>query len=380
MTGEDRVRAVAEFGFTERQARFLVTVLLHSGVCLLRQYTAFAGIVHGQKTRRFFEKLLRRGYATAYSCRHNRGRVYHVHYSPLYRAIGDVNSRFRRPMSAARVIENLIALDALIATPSDSWLTVPTDEAAGRQRPALGRDRTGRAVLVYAITSDRPIDVHRILQTHVPQLTPLPEWMLRIVIPRYLERLRASLETRIRHELTNPMPQFVKEVRWYFQQRRARTIEHATVDDPERYDAAEHGFAAPRYQALYERWLKDGDAALEAISSTAAGDAIKCGAGLVEYYVLSFSYQHLSLVVDAPSVPEMGAEEGDKAGSMPRPPLTHSHLRDQYVIQHPVKPSARHIDLVARLAFGAARRAERRKQGRRSVPPPESGVGTADGA
>lgn len=39
----DRVEGVAAFGFTQRQARFLVTVMLHSGVCLLRQYTAFAG-------------------------------------------------------------------------------------------------------------------------------------------------------------------------------------------------------------------------------------------------------------------------------------------------------------------------------------------------
>ena len=48
MQFEDRVQAVAHFGFTPRQARFLVTVMLHSGVCLQRQYTAFAGIVHGQ--------------------------------------------------------------------------------------------------------------------------------------------------------------------------------------------------------------------------------------------------------------------------------------------------------------------------------------------
>jgi hypothetical protein len=33
---EDRVKAVVDFGFTERQARFLVTVMQHSGVCLLR--------------------------------------------------------------------------------------------------------------------------------------------------------------------------------------------------------------------------------------------------------------------------------------------------------------------------------------------------------
>jgi hypothetical protein len=43
----ERTQAVAAFGFTERQARFLVTVMLHSGVFVERQYCAFAGIVHG---------------------------------------------------------------------------------------------------------------------------------------------------------------------------------------------------------------------------------------------------------------------------------------------------------------------------------------------
>ena len=75
MTAEDRVRAIAEFGFTQRQARFLVMVMRHAGVCLLRQYSAFAGIVHGQKTRAFFRKLVSRRYASAYACRHNRGRA-----------------------------------------------------------------------------------------------------------------------------------------------------------------------------------------------------------------------------------------------------------------------------------------------------------------
>src|SRR5216110_1709550 len=104
---DDRVKAVVEFGFTERQARFLVTVVLHSGVCLLRQYAAFAGIVHGQKTRKFFDTLVSRGYATAYRCRHNRGRVYHVHHKPLYRAIGETDSRHRRPLSPDRIIQGL---------------------------------------------------------------------------------------------------------------------------------------------------------------------------------------------------------------------------------------------------------------------------------
>ena len=89
MTAEDRVRAVAEFGFTARQARFLVMVMRHAGVCLLRQYSTFAGVVHGQKTRAFFQKLVSRRYASAYSCRHNRGRLYHVHHYGLYSAIGE---------------------------------------------------------------------------------------------------------------------------------------------------------------------------------------------------------------------------------------------------------------------------------------------------
>ena len=47
MTWDDRVKAIADHGFTERQASFLVTVMLHSGVCLGRNYSAYARIAHG---------------------------------------------------------------------------------------------------------------------------------------------------------------------------------------------------------------------------------------------------------------------------------------------------------------------------------------------
>ena len=61
MTAEERVEALRPFGFTARQTRFLAFVMTHSGVCLQRQYAAFAGIVHGEKTRRFFAKLVQLG-------------------------------------------------------------------------------------------------------------------------------------------------------------------------------------------------------------------------------------------------------------------------------------------------------------------------------
>ncbi len=54
MTFDERVQAGAKKGFTERQARFLTTVMLHTGVCVPRQYARFCGIVYGAKTRNFF--------------------------------------------------------------------------------------------------------------------------------------------------------------------------------------------------------------------------------------------------------------------------------------------------------------------------------------
>lgn len=58
MTFAQRVKAVAAHGFTDRQARFLVTVLLQSGICMDRHYCAFVGIAHGQKTTDFFRTLV----------------------------------------------------------------------------------------------------------------------------------------------------------------------------------------------------------------------------------------------------------------------------------------------------------------------------------
>ena len=85
MTANDRVQAVADYGFTERQARFLVLVMRHAGLCVKRQYAAFAGIAPGgEKCNAFFEKLVQRGYAFTSDCIHNRARLYYVHYKPLY--------------------------------------------------------------------------------------------------------------------------------------------------------------------------------------------------------------------------------------------------------------------------------------------------------
>lgn len=348
MSAEQRIQAVVKFGFTERQARFLVTVMLHSGVCLLRHYTAFAGIVHGQKTRKFFAKLAKQGYATAYPCRHNRGRVYHVQHKPLYRAIGETESRLRRPMSAALVMERLTLLDALLASPEVVWLATDDDKRAhlsaldglsteeasrlvdqagrGRARGArdpmpVGVDLSGRWFFVYVVTGDQIEDFHRYLQQHAGLFAALPAWTVRVVLPTHLQTIGDQYLGAFKLELARAQPQLVERLRWYFQQRRATIVDGAPIDDEQRYYEERFCFAAPRFQVLYKRWLSEGDSALGVVSSTATAEAIKNGAGRIETHVLPFSYRHLSLLVDPVRPRVKGAEEGDNTHASSRPPL-----------------------------------------------------------
>src|SRR5882672_6415653 len=108
-------------GFTDRQAAFLVTVMLHAGVCVGRQYCAFAGIPHGRKVCDFFDSLVTRGYATARPCGHHRARLFHIHHKPLYRAVGEPDNRHRRPTTLPRAIERLMILDAVLAERQRTW-------------------------------------------------------------------------------------------------------------------------------------------------------------------------------------------------------------------------------------------------------------------
>jgi hypothetical protein len=130
MTHEERCAAVASFGFTPRLASFLTTVMLHAGVCLPRQYTAFAGIVFGQKTRDFFGRLTRERFATAYPCWRGAGHVFHVHHKGLYRGIGEPDNRHRRPATVARAVERLMVLDAVLSDRETAWLATEREKVS----------------------------------------------------------------------------------------------------------------------------------------------------------------------------------------------------------------------------------------------------------
>src|SRR5919106_3678547 len=125
----ERINAIASFGFAERQARFLVNVLLHAGVFVERQYCAFAGIVHGQKSTDFIKTLVERRFATAIATgKLHRGRMCHVHYKPLWAAVGEPDNRFRKPAAQGRMIKRVMILEPVLEGRDFVWLGAATDK------------------------------------------------------------------------------------------------------------------------------------------------------------------------------------------------------------------------------------------------------------
>lgn len=326
MTFDDRVQAVAKKGFTERQARFLTTVMLQAGVCVPRQYARFCGIVHGEKTRKFFAKLVRLQYASMYDCRHNRARIYHLNQRALYAAIGEADSRLRKPVTLNHAIQRLMVLDAIVEDPDLVWLGTAEEktahllaltriEAANLPHVTVGEgdarnvryfpDRlpigihpAGRGVVVYVVT-DPWLDEFRVfLERHAALLRALPAWTLRIVVPPQFPDIAQRAKQVVWNQLLTPLrTETLDELRWYFEQARTHSAPSRCNDLHERFNKARGAFSAPRFKALYRVWRQDGEVALAEAGSHTISDAVKAGAGRVETLELGHRYGHLSPLV-----------------------------------------------------------------------------------
>ena len=318
MTGDARVAALKTFGFSERHASFLVTVMLYSGVCIGRQYCTFARIPYGRTMHEFFERLIARRYATARACGHNRTRLLHIQYRPFYGAIGEPHSRHRKPVTVARAVERLMILDAVLAERDRIWLATEEEKVAHftlahrvprRAFPSLvfrgdeaettryfpdklpiGVD-TGSdgCTFLYLVTRDLPIDFRSFLERHAGLLRALPRWTVRLLVPRHKADAIPVYHEAFAEHLTSPLdPRLVDELRWYF---RARSSGVRGPD--ERFDQTADAFAAPRFQALYRAYQERGESVLDATLSPVLADHVGWGTGRLETHVLPHSYARL---------------------------------------------------------------------------------------
>lgn len=191
-TTDERTRALQARGFTARQARFLTLVLRHAGVCVPRQYASFAGTAQGAKCNAFFARLVARGHALPIPCLHNRAQLYRLHARPLYDAIGEERSRYRRIVSPSIALERLMRLDAVLAAPHLTWLDSAAEKTSALNLPSsslpddcpIGLEDDGRIVVLHAAGDAWPDRFRRALRGCGPVLLTAPRWTLRIAVQR----------------------------------------------------------------------------------------------------------------------------------------------------------------------------------------------------
>lgn len=329
MTTDERIDAVAAYGFTRRQAAFLTTVMLHSGVCLPRQYTRFAGIVFGHTTRDFFARLTARKFATAYECWRRGGAYYHIHHKGLYAAVGEPDNRNRRRPTIPRTVERLMLLDVVLGEPQIRWLATERDKQAfflterkleHEKLPSLvfeqgglqtvryfpdklpiGVGSEGEVTFIYLVTEADRRGVQRFIVDHLNLFRSLYRCTIRLVFPTFLAAGQKAHMSAVESFFAPPLrPVVFDEFQWFCSARKAveRPSKVVAAVDRQRYIRARRAFSSPWFYFAYRSWLKQGDSALQRLRWASLNDAWRSAAIRLETQVLSHQYLHLASSVE----------------------------------------------------------------------------------
>jgi hypothetical protein len=316
---------VSSFALSDRQHRFLDLVLRHSGVFVGRQYATFAGITHGQKVHDFIARMLAHGYARPIALGPNRRtRLFHLHYKPLYRAIGETDNRHRRRPTIEQALERLLVLDGVLMDPSVSWLGTEREKRAhfdslggldlrdnhyprlifGRaprqtvrlfpDKLPIGHAEYGRRhVFLYPVHSVDLVHFCLFLARHHWLLNALPFWTIRVLVPRPLMHHAPSFQWAAQMTLASPLHMDqMPELLWFFEVT-SRADESELRQHAERLRAARRVFRGPRFIALRRWWHQVGDAPLHVVKSQVLRDQMERGRGAVEVVEAPHDYRYL---------------------------------------------------------------------------------------
>jgi hypothetical protein len=299
MTFDERVRALRPFGLSPRQAAFIVTVALHGGYCVRRQYDAFVGRAHGQIVCDFFDAMVARGAMRRIVYQPNRGHVYHLQSKPIYAALDQRDNRNRREASPAKVARKLMVLDYVLTMPAVEWVATEQDKVVlftSRfgvapvdlpQRRYEASDRSQRGTTRYFIhklpiclTADQTVHfvflvqdesgagLEQFLRDHLRLLSRLPAWVVVAVCPRHLDGLPASRGVFAK-TFETPGRLLVEpngdDLRWFFGARQAveaDDLRDLSIKDLDRFRELRHRLTGAAVERLYAAWQRDGDAGL----------------------------------------------------------------------------------------------------------------------
>jgi len=328
MTFDERVRALALLGFSERQTRFLVTVALHSGFCLRRQYVTFAGLKYGAGVRDFLDRLVTRKLATRSAFRRDRGHVYHLHSSAIYDPIDQADNRNRRTASAALIARKLMVLDYVLEHPAVEWFATEADKVhlfASRfgirpidlpQRIYVARRREASPTVrhfvhklpifvktdspavsfVWLVTETSGEAFEQFIHDHIRLLSHLPDWRVVAVAPRHIPGLPAcapALDRVVRAVMRSRTSDECDALREYFttlDQLERNVLNRVSNDDVNRFYQLRARFATNEFEVLFERWKLDRTTDIADRGGTGFAGALRHGRGMLVTEQLPHSY------------------------------------------------------------------------------------------
>lgn len=163
----------------------------------------------------------------------------------MYAAIGEAESRLRKPVTLNHAIQRLMVLDAIVEDPDLVWLGTaeeksihlttllridPADlphvsigEGDARtvryfpDRLPIGIHPAGCGVVVYVVTDPWLDDFRLFLLRHAALLRALPAWTLRVVVPPHFPDIGQRAKQVVWNQLMTPLKtDILDELRWYF--------------------------------------------------------------------------------------------------------------------------------------------------------------------
>lgn len=298
MTDEERIEALAPFGYSPREAAFLCVAALQGGYFLRRQFGQFIGQTSGGSIAALVEKAVAAAHVQVSAYAH-KTLVYHVSSRPFYAAIGQVDNRNRRRREPLTTKNKLMGLDFVLEHPGVTYLAtedekvrhftntlkIPISALPARRYRASDRDEwtTRYFVEKYPLfigADDRVcfcfVDeglttasrFETFLAQYQPLLMRLPAFHIVYVsaglrTPRWVEPTFAHWLSRLAHHATSGSP--ASRMRRHFAERqRYEAKQLATFDRATlmRFRDERTEFSGPEYDRLFEHWKANGAEAL----------------------------------------------------------------------------------------------------------------------
>jgi hypothetical protein len=302
MDNNQRISRLQSLGYNAGEASFLCVAALHSGFFQRRQYSTFSGKGPGYADVALGEKLLRLGHATVTALCHNR-KLYHLCYKPFYAAMGETDNRNRRDREPQAIKRRLMMLDYVIAHPGFRFFPTEDEKVAffteergidGEHLPRkLYRSAAGGTTTMRHFVDKSPIFIDPTedqnqsivhfcfvdeglhstssFEQYLQEYRPLFARLERLEV-LYLacspdqfyaaERLFARLFSSANRAPVDPLAMRIVEhfkVRDAYERRDMTGLNQAKIIQ---LRAERTEFSSSKYEALFARWKRDGDAAV----------------------------------------------------------------------------------------------------------------------